>query len=78
MSTLLLRKQLQEQIDKLPDDLVEQIADFTHFVMKRLNLKPEYADWDESQWESFAINQFFKDEDEVEYTLNDAQEVCET
>ena len=78
MSTLLLRKQLQEQIDKLPDDLVEQIADFTHFVMKRRNLKPEYADWDESQWELVAINQFFKDEDEVEYTLNDAQEVYET
>ncbi len=49
MSTIPLREQLQKQIDTLPDDIVQQIADFTFFVMARRDIAPLYADWTNNQ-----------------------------
>lgn len=69
------REQLHRQIDKLPDELVEQIADFTQFVMARNQIAPAYAEWERNQWQSFALEQLFGEEDEVIYSLEDAQEV---
>ncbi|VAW29750.1 hypothetical protein MNBD_CHLOROFLEXI01-1005 [hydrothermal vent metagenome] len=69
------RQQLQNQISELPDDIVQQIADFTFFVMTRRDLTPMYADWTNSQWQDFSLEQFFREDDEVEYTLEDAQEI---
>lgn len=58
MTTVTLRKQLYKQIETLPDDVVEQIADFTLFVMARRKIAPEYVDWsdeaDEAQSEGDA------------------------
>ena len=70
-----IREQLQQQLDSLPDDIVQQIADFTLFVMTRRNLTPAYTDWQSSEWQDFVLSQFFREEDEVEYSLEDAQEV---
>ncbi|MCB0163073.1 MAG: hypothetical protein KDI79_02530 [Anaerolineae bacterium] len=70
-----IREQLHDQIDNLPDDIVQQIADFTLFVMTRRNLTPAYTDWQSSEWQDFVLSQFFREEDEVEYSLEDAQEV---
>ena len=70
-----IREQLHDQIDNLPDDIVQQIADFTLFVMTRRNLTPAYTDWQSSEWQAFVLSQFFREEDEVEYSLEDAQEV---
>jgi hypothetical protein len=75
MTTVTFREQLHKQIDSLPDDIVQQIADFTLFVMARRKLSPDYVDWDDSQWQNFVLEQFFREEDEVEYSLEDAQEV---
>ena len=75
MTTVAFREQLQKQIDTLPDDIVQQIADFTFFVMSRREITPLYADWDSSQWQDFSLEQFFREEDEVEYSLDDAQEI---
>ncbi len=75
MTTMTFREQLHKQIDKLPDDIVEQIADFTFFVMARRELEPLYADWTSSQWQNFSLEQLFRENDEVEYSLEDAQEV---
>jgi hypothetical protein len=75
MTTMDIRKQLSNQIEKLPDDVVEEIADFTLFVMARRQIKPEYEDWNNRQWQDFALGQFFREDDEVEYTLNDAKEI---
>jgi hypothetical protein len=69
------REQLHKLIDILPDDVVEEIADFTLFVMARRQIKPEYEDWNNKQWQDFALGQFFREDDEVEYTLNDAKEI---
>lgn len=75
MSNTKIREQLHKQIDNLPDEIVEQIVDFTLFVMARRNIKPLYDEWSHSQWQDFALGQFFREEDEVEYTLNEAKEV---
>lgn len=78
MAEATIREQLQRQIETLPDDVVEQVADFTLFVMARRRLLPEYQDWDSGQWEMLALAEFFRDEesaDEVGYSLEDAAEV---
>lgn len=75
MTTVAFREQLQKQIDTLPDDIVQQIADFTFFVMARREINPLYVDWDNSQWQDFSLEQFFREDDEVEYSLEDAQEI---
>lgn len=75
MTAVAIREQLCKQIDKLPDDVVEQIADFTLFVMARRQMIPGYADWDSNQWQDFALGQLYREGDEVEYSLEDAREI---
>ncbi len=75
MNIKVLRTQLQEQIRHLPDNVVEQIADFAFFVMSRRGIEPLYQDWDDQLWQGFALSQFFAEDDDVEYTLEDAQEI---
>ena len=75
MTTVTFREQLQKQIDTLPDDIIQQIADFTFFVMARRKIDPLYADWDNNQWQDFSLEQLFRENDEVEYSLEDAQEI---
>ena len=53
----------------------EQIADFALFIMAKRQITPEYEDWDGSQWQDFALGQLFREEDEVEYSLQDAAEI---
>jgi hypothetical protein len=75
MTTTSVREQLHKYIDSLPDDMVQQISDFVLFVMARRSISSTYVDWDNDQWQTFVLEQFFREEDEVEYTLEDAQEV---
>ena len=75
MSKMTSREQLHHQIDALPDDVVEQIADFALFVMARRQLNKSYTDWSNQQWQVFALEQLLRDGDDVEYTLDDAKEI---
>jgi hypothetical protein len=75
MTTISVREQLHKYIDSLPDDIVQQIADFVLFVIARRRISLAYVDWNSDQWQNFVLEQFFREEDEVEYTLEDAQEV---
>ena len=77
MTTMTIREQLSRQIDSLPDDLVEQIADFALFLMARRQIAPSYEEWGDNHWQSFALGQLLReeDEDEVVYSLADAQEI---
>ena len=75
MNPVLIRDRLHKEIDRLPDEMVEQIADFTLFIMGRRNVAPMYEDWGQKEWQNFALEQFFREDDEVEYTLKDAKEV---
>ncbi len=73
MTAMMTREKLYKQIDSLPDDVVQQVADFALFVMARRGISPVYMDWNDSQWQDFVLGQFFRDEDEIEYSLKDAQ-----
>ncbi len=70
-----LREQLHQQIDQLPDHIVEQIANFTRLISTQQNAKPDYNNWQKEDWEQFSLEQFFSEEDELEYSLEDAQEI---
>lgn len=77
MNTLQIRQQLHQRIDNLPDDAIEEIADFTLFIMAKKQMPPLYEEWTTHAWQDFALAQFFHDEDTVEYSLADAQEIYE-
>ena len=69
------REQLHRQIDQLPDHVVEQIANFTPLISNQQNKSPEYSNWQKEDWTQFSLDQFFGEEDEIEYSLEDAQEI---
>jgi hypothetical protein len=54
---------------------VQLIADFVAFVVGRRQKSLSYVDWDKGQWHSFALDQFLREDDDVEYSLDDAQEI---
>jgi len=74
MKASLKRDQLHKQIDLLPDELVEQIADFALFLLAKRKAAPLYEDWDAQQWQDFSLEQFFREDDDVTYTIADAKE----
>jgi len=75
MTTTTLREQLRRQLDALPDDVLVEIADFAAFVLARRRSTASYADWSEREWQKFALGQFLREPDDVEYTMTDAEEV---
>ncbi len=75
MTATTVRDRLHQQIDILPDDVVQQVADFMFFVMNRRQTGDEVYDWSEDDWRTFASEQFFREEDKVTYTLEDAKEI---
>ena len=75
MKSTLRRDQLHKQIDLLHDELVEQIADFALFLLAKRKAAPRYEDWNEQQWQDFSLEQFFREDDDVTYTIADAKEV---
>jgi hypothetical protein len=75
MASHSVREQLRRQLDLLPDDVIVEIADFAAFVLARRQGKLIYADWTDSEWQQLAAGQLLREADDVEYTLDDAQEV---
>ena len=75
MAATAIREQLHRQLDTLPDDLLAEIADFAAFILARRQGTAPYADWSEGEWYKFALGQFLREADDVEYTLADAEEV---
>jgi hypothetical protein len=69
-----LRKQVHQQIDVLPEDVLREVADFLAFVLARRQ-KENLSEWDDDTWQQMALEQFFRDNDEVDYTVDDAIEV---
>ena len=70
-----IREELHQQIDRLPDDIVEKIANFTRLISPEPNNISEYTNWQDEDWQKFSLEQFFKEGDEIEYFLEDAQEI---
>ena len=75
MTTTAIREQLHRQLDALPDDILSEVADFAAFVLARRQGTVSYTNWSEAEWQQFALGQFLRESDDVEYTLADAQEV---
>ena len=70
-----VREQLHKQIDSLPDEAVQVIADFALFVMARRHIVPTFMDWHGDDWQTLTLQQFFREDEPVEYMLRDAKEV---
>ncbi|NCR80385.1 MAG: hypothetical protein GPI90_10070, partial [Microcystis aeruginosa K13-05] len=51
------------------------IANFTRLISPEPNNISEYTNWQDEDWQKFSLEQFFKEEDEIEYSLADAQEI---
>lgn len=68
------REQLHQQIDSLPDHLIDQIAKFMQILTAKQEIL-EYSDWESGQCQKFSLAQFFSEDDEIEYFLEDAQEI---
>ncbi len=76
MSTDPLRIELHQQIDRLPVDVLAEVADFTAFVVERRRQAGGYHEWSDLAWRSFALRQFLREtDDDVSYALEDAEEV---
>ncbi len=43
--------------------------------MKNYDIALDYADWEDGSWQEFALEQFFCEEDKVQYTLHNAEEI---
>ena len=69
------REKLHQQIDQLPDRIVEPIVNFTSSMITQQNNIPEYSNWEDKDWQEFSLQIFFRKEDEIEYSLEDAQEI---
>ena len=73
MKTDLICEQRYKQIDNQPEHLVEQTADSVSFLAAKNKAIHLYEDWDEQQWQDFFLEQFFRIDDVVVYTLKDVQ-----
>ncbi len=69
-----LRKQVQQQIESLPEDVLQEVADFMTFLLDRRRHEGEMTSWDEDAWQQMALEQLFREEEDVEYTIEDAVE----
>ena len=55
-----IREQLHQQIDNLPDEIVEKIAQFTLSITNDYDINiAEYTDWQKKEWQEFSLSQFF-------------------
>jgi hypothetical protein len=74
MMTASTREDLRRQLDLLPDEIVQEVADFVAFILARRGMV-NYEDWTEQEWRTLSAAQFLKEADDVEYSLDDAEEI---
>jgi hypothetical protein len=76
MNSVLLREQLHQQVEQLPEELLPEIAEFVLFKLARYARPPRYTGWSEHEWQDFAIDHLLRETaDDVEYSLDDAEVV---
>ena len=68
MVTVTYREQLQKQINTLPDDIVQQIADFTSFVIARRKITSVHDEHNNNNvdGQNLAQNQLLHDENDFD------------
>jgi len=70
-----LRERLHQEIDRLPDRVVEKLMNFICSISTEQNDLSDYIDWQNKDWQEFSLEQFFREEDDIEYSLEDTQEI---
>ncbi len=53
-------EKLHQQIDQLPDHIVEQIANFTSSIITQQSNIPECSNWEDKDWQEFSLQIFFE------------------
>lgn len=54
------REELHQQIDQLPGDIVEKIANFIRFISTETYNISEYTNWQNEDWQKFSLEHFSK------------------
>ena len=75
MSMINTRQQLHQHIDCLSDDAVNQLAKITLLIISQNQASPQDDDLWRTRWQHLALEQFFREDDDVEYSLADAHKV---
>lgn len=75
MTSVSLCERLHQQSEKLPNKLPTEVTEPTTAVAAQWQQSVSYIDWQEAEWQEFALAQFMRDDDEVEYFFSDAQGV---
>jgi len=71
-----LREELRQQVEILPEDLIQEVADFAAFLLLRRQKTINYQEWNEANWQQFTLQHFFRDtENDVAYSLANAKEI---
>jgi hypothetical protein len=56
------REKLHQQIDNLPDSIIEIIDRFTQTLLAKQETSG-YYDWESGQWQEFSLAEFFSEDD---------------
>lgn len=76
MNTTPVREQLNQQLNELPDDIVAEIADFTAFVLQRRQSRRHILSGAKGSGSRYrSVSSCAATGDDVEYTVEDAEEV---
>ena len=65
------------------NDLTTESAENTESEKREMNnsnthgfdIISEYTEWESTEWQDFSLTQLFAEDDEIEYSLEDAQEI---
>ena len=65
------------------NDLTAESAENTESEKREMNnsntnefdIISEYTEWQSTEWQDFSLTQLFHEDDEIEYSLEDAQEI---
>jgi hypothetical protein len=75
MTANTVKEQRQRQSELLLDDILVEIAGFTGLVLARRKMPVLDQEWSERDWQAFALQQFLRESTDVEYTIEDVEEV---
>ena len=59
-----LREKMQIQLNLLPESLLQEVVDFTAFIMARHNIESPYSDWQDGEWSQFALDHLLRESDD--------------
>lgn len=75
----MLNQDFKEFIQFLNDYHVQFVKQIARLILSITTQQKigvsEYTDWQSTQWQDFVLTQLFGEDDEIEYSLEDAEEI---